>query len=195
MDACRSSACSWRQSLSQCCQSELGSFQTFQQPAESTPGSLSASIKIHRALWRRLNKPTSCRLLDQQSFAPDRPLYSSDKHTQPFHQCTSKLSAADPAGAQCESDITRGSMASNSSLSLSLSSNAMPNEIDVDVLITLVQEKQHLWDQSRKDYKDRNRQNEGWREILQILHPAYNEMSDKDNRIRQVHFFINASVI
>lgn len=56
--------------------------------------------------------------------------------------------------------------------------------IDMDYLITLVQERQILWDKSNVDFKNKNMKIKAWEQIAKILFPDYDNLApDIKNQI------------
>ena len=54
-------------------------------------------------------------------------------------------------------------------------------DIEIDLLITLVQERPVLWDKSLKEYKFKNLTLKAWEEVCTILN-KYFENSDERNK-------------
>lgn len=51
--------------------------------------------------------------------------------------------------------------------------------IDVELLISLVQNRPVIWDKTLEIYKDKNLRTAGWREICLILKEDFEEMEEK----------------
>ncbi|XP_050314909.1 uncharacterized protein LOC126749250 [Anthonomus grandis grandis] len=58
----------------------------------------------------------------------------------------------------------------------------MTTDIDVDKLISLVQERPQLWDRTLEEYKDRNKTRQNWIVVCSTLHPDYDELSDIEKK-------------
>ncbi|KAF5276976.1 hypothetical protein FQR65_LT16100 [Abscondita terminalis] len=55
-------------------------------------------------------------------------------------------------------------------------------EIDVDLLISLVQERPELWDRTLNIYKDRNKTTNSWRNVCVMLNPQFEQFSDNERK-------------
>lgn len=53
-------------------------------------------------------------------------------------------------------------------------------EVDLEILISLVQEHPVLWDKTLEDYKDRIKTRNAWIEIFKQLNEGFEEMEDKE---------------
>lgn len=53
-------------------------------------------------------------------------------------------------------------------------------DIDAEVLITLVEARPVLWDKFLDAYKDRNATKDGWHEVCVELHPEFDALDVKD---------------
>lgn len=58
----------------------------------------------------------------------------------------------------------------------------MTTDIDVDKLISLVQEIPQLWDRTLEEYKDRNKTRQKWIVVSSALHPDYDELVDIEKK-------------
>lgn len=56
----------------------------------------------------------------------------------------------------------------------------MVEEIDNDVLISLVMARPVLWDKTLDIFKDRGATRNAWREVFLDLNPGFEEMEDKE---------------
>lgn len=56
------------------------------------------------------------------------------------------------------------------------------DDIDIEQLIMLVEERRLLWDKSLDEYKDKNKNREAWREICQALFPGFEEKSAPEKK-------------
>lgn len=56
-------------------------------------------------------------------------------------------------------------------------------DIDMDNLISLVEERPVIWDKTRETYKDRNETRNAWKEIFSELRPDFDELeaTEKNN--------------
>lgn len=55
--------------------------------------------------------------------------------------------------------------------------------LDVDLLITLVEENPLLWDKTLDSYSDRNEKRKCWKDIFCKIKPGFEEMDIKDQKI------------
>jgi hypothetical protein len=55
--------------------------------------------------------------------------------------------------------------------------------LDVDLLITSVEERPLLWDKTLDSYSDRNEKRKCWRDIFSIMKPGFEELDIKDQKI------------
>jgi len=55
--------------------------------------------------------------------------------------------------------------------------------VDVDLLITLVEEKPILWNKTIDSYSDRNEKRKCWRDVFCKIKPGFEEMDFKDQKI------------
>lgn len=55
-------------------------------------------------------------------------------------------------------------------------------DTDMEKLIMFVEERPLLWDKSLKEYKDRNKNREAWREICQAIFPEFEEKSASEKK-------------
>jgi hypothetical protein len=53
-------------------------------------------------------------------------------------------------------------------------------EVDVERLISLVEEMPELWDKTLDKYKDRNLAQQGWKEVCLELKNDFEDLSEKD---------------
>lgn len=58
----------------------------------------------------------------------------------------------------------------------------MTDNIDTEVLISLVEERPVIWDKTLEIYKDRNLKTSAWREICAILKADFKEMEEKERQ-------------
>lgn len=64
-------------------------------------------------------------------------------------------------------------------------------EVDLEILISLVQEHPVLWDKTLEEYKDRIKTRNAWIEIFKQLHEGFEEMEDnKRNEYGEYKKFI-----
>lgn len=71
------------------------------------------------------------------------------------------------------------------------------SEVDVEILITLVQEHPVLWDKTMEDYKDRIKTRNAWIDVFKQLNEGFEEMEDnKRNEYGEYkHFIYYAKII
>lgn len=55
-------------------------------------------------------------------------------------------------------------------------------EIDSEILISLVQDKPEIWDKAIEDYKNRNKKTEAWRSICAQLKENFENLSDGERK-------------
>lgn len=58
----------------------------------------------------------------------------------------------------------------------------MAEDIDSEILISLVQERPVLWDKTLEIYKDRNATRNAWKEIYIELHNDFDNFEDKEKK-------------
>lgn len=64
-------------------------------------------------------------------------------------------------------------------------------EIDIDFLISLVQERPILWDKSHEHYSDKFRKANEWAAVCKIIFQDYEEFEDqKKNKIGELLFIM-----
>ena len=64
-------------------------------------------------------------------------------------------------------------------------------EISTEVLISLIQEKECLWDVSSNTYKNKNLKMEAWKYICeQIFDEAFEDLSDDEKKKRSKYNFL-----
>lgn len=57
-------------------------------------------------------------------------------------------------------------------------------EIDLDYFITLIQEREIIWDKSHVDFKNKNLKIKAWEEISKCLFPDYdNFTTERKNKV------------
>ncbi|XP_045781811.1 uncharacterized protein LOC123878583 [Maniola jurtina] len=57
-------------------------------------------------------------------------------------------------------------------------------EIDIDYLITLIQEREIIWDKSNVDFKNKNLKTKAWEDISKVLFPDYeNFTAERKNKV------------
>nr|CAI5865143.1 unnamed protein product [Callosobruchus analis] len=56
----------------------------------------------------------------------------------------------------------------------------MDNDIDNDILISLVEARPVLWDKTMDGFKDRNAARDAWRELCYPLKEGFEEMQSKE---------------
>ncbi|KAL4104427.1 hypothetical protein QTP88_019728 [Uroleucon formosanum] len=61
--------------------------------------------------------------------------------------------------------------------------------LDVDLLITLVEENPLLWDKTLDSYSDRNEKRKCWKDMFCKIKPGFEEMDIKDQKIIGVVIF------
>lgn len=65
------------------------------------------------------------------------------------------------------------------------------SEVDLEMLISLVQEHPVLWDKTVEDYKDRIKTRNAWIEVFKQLNEGFEEMEDnKRNEFGEYKQFI-----
>lgn len=65
------------------------------------------------------------------------------------------------------------------------------SEVDVEILITLVQEHLVLWGKTMEDYKDRIKTRNAWIDVFKQLNEGFEEMGDnKRNEYGEYKYFI-----
>lgn len=57
-------------------------------------------------------------------------------------------------------------------------------ELDIDYLITLIQEREIIWDKSNVDFKNKNLKTKAWEDISKVLFPDYeNFTAERKNKV------------
>ncbi|CAH1954332.1 unnamed protein product [Acanthoscelides obtectus] len=56
-------------------------------------------------------------------------------------------------------------------------------QIDSEILISLVQDKSEIWDKAAEDYKNRNKKTEAWRSICAQLKENFGNLSDGERKV------------
>lgn len=64
------------------------------------------------------------------------------------------------------------------------------DEIDAEVLITLVETRPVLWDKTLDVYKDRIATKNGWREVCSALKQDFDELEEKDKNAFGKYLYI-----
>ena len=63
-------------------------------------------------------------------------------------------------------------------------------DVDVELLISLVEERPVLWDKSLEAYKSKTETTAAWREVCNHLNPGFESMSDDaKNKICEYMYF------
>ncbi|CAG4964580.1 unnamed protein product [Parnassius apollo] len=57
-------------------------------------------------------------------------------------------------------------------------------EIDMDYFITLIQEREIIWDKSHVDFKNKNLKTKAWEKISKVLFPDYENFTpERKNKV------------
>ncbi|XP_063374287.1 uncharacterized protein LOC134661985, partial [Cydia amplana] len=56
----------------------------------------------------------------------------------------------------------------------------MADNIDNDLLISLVEERPVLWDKTIEEYKDKDKKNSAWKEVCRSIFPTFDEQTNKE---------------
>lgn len=57
-------------------------------------------------------------------------------------------------------------------------------ELDIDYFITLIQEREIIWDKSNVDFKNKNLKTKAWEDISKVLFPDYeNFTAERKNKV------------
>lgn len=61
-----------------------------------------------------------------------------------------------------------------------IQNSKMTDVIEVDHLITLVEQRPVLWDQTSEEYKNKNAKTTAWKEVCENLFPCFKELSNQE---------------
>lgn len=63
-------------------------------------------------------------------------------------------------------------------------------ELDIDYLITLIQEREIIWDQSNVDFKNKNLKTKAWEDISKVLITRISQLNEKTKLVSSQYRYL-----